>query len=158
MALTPTDSEQIVALEAEPVSQVASPDWDGKICVSVGKLTFTAAGTGTAAMVKLPAGRKLIFPDLSRIVCPIGTATADLHIGHTAYTEPDGDAVAADDNAFGDNIDVGGGAIDAAWTLPAAPYFVMDSIGDVDIEVMIDTANSPAAGDMYLVVVYAIRK
>jgi hypothetical protein len=109
-------------------------------------------------MVRLPAGKKLIYTDLSRIVCPQGSTGADLHVGHTAYTEPDGTAVSADDNAFADNVDAGGSAIDAAFSLPAAPYYVINSVEDVDIEIMIDTANGPASGDAYVVVVYAMAR
>lgn len=158
MAITPSTSDQYTDYAAEPVEQVSASDWSATVASAVGTLTFTAAGTGTAQMIRLPAGRKLIFPDLCRIICPIGTATSDLHVGHTAYTEPDGTAVAADDNAFADNLDVGGAAIDAAFSLPAGAYFEMDSTGAVDIEVMFDTANSPAAGTMTILVVYAINK
>lgn len=154
-AFAPLHSAEYLNFTAVPVVHVPSADWNGKLRSAQGTLTFTAAGTGTAKMIVLPAGRKIIYPDLCRIVCPVGTATADLHIGHSAYTKPDGTTVAADDNAFADNVDVGGGAIDAAWTLPAVGYYVIDSKEPVTLEVMIDTANSPAAGEMLLSVVYA---
>jgi hypothetical protein len=159
MALTPTMSREYTQYQSEPVEQVKSPDWDGKLSVSVGKLTFTAAGQGAAQMVLLPAGRKIIFPDLCRIICPQGATDADLHVGHGAYTDAEsGDAVNADDNAFADNLDLGGAAIDAAFSLPAAAPFYLDSKEQVDITITIDTGDSAAAGDAYVVVVYGSLK
>jgi hypothetical protein len=156
MAITPLHSSQYLAAKVtEPRSAVHGSDWGGKLRMSYGKITFTAAGTGTAKMVTLPAGRKIILTDLCRFICPAGTSTADAHNGFTAYTQPDGTAVSADDNAFLDNSDIGGGAIDSAFVLPADGVFVLDSVQAVDIELMIDTANSPASGDAYVVVVYA---
>ena len=159
MALTPADSaEYLQALVTEPKSRVSTPDWGGRLEVSKGSLVFTVAGTGTGRMVRLPAGRLIIFPDLCRVVCPVGTATADLHVGRGAYTNMAGAIVAASDNAYADNLDVGGGAIDQAWVTPALGYDVIESKFGVDITIMIDTANSPAAGEAQVTVVYGRAK
>jgi hypothetical protein len=155
MALSPLHSSQYLVSTTKPIQRVDGADWGASLKSSVGSLTFTAAGTGTAKMVTLPAGRKIIFPDLCRIVAPQGSTNADLHVGHSAYVEPDGDTVSADDNAFADNLDLGGAALDQAFALPAVGYYVIDSKGPVDIEVLIDTANSAAAGEMFLLVVWA---
>jgi len=160
-AFAPAHSAQYTGAKVTvpPVHNPAS-DWDGKLKFAHGKLTFTGAGTGTAKMLTLPPGRKVILPYLSRFICPAGTATADAHVGYTAYTEPDGTAKVADDNAFLDNSDIGGGAIDTALaaltlTATAGSPFIIDSKEPVDIEVMIDTAASPAAGDMFVIIAYA---
>lgn len=103
------------------------------------------AGTGEINLVNLPAGRITIFPDLCRIIASTFVTGADLHLGHRVYTEPDGDTVVEDDNAFADNLDAGpgGGGIDVAWPLPAigfAEFNVGDSRG-FRIYAMVDTAN-----------------
>ena len=158
-AFAPADSaEYLQAVVTEPKSRVSTPDWGGRLEVSKGSLTFTGAGTGTARMVRLPAGRLIIFPDLCRVVCPVGTATADLHVGLGAYVNMAGTTVAAAPAAYADNLDVGGGAIDVAWPLPAVGYAVVESKSGVDITTLIDTADSPAAGEMQVTVVYGRSK
>src|SRR3972149_2817358 len=77
------------------------------------------AGTGEVNLLRLPPGRLTIFSQLSRIEATQEAVNADLHLGFRAYTEPDGDAVAEDDNAFLDNADAGGGAISSVFLLPA---------------------------------------
>jgi hypothetical protein len=151
----PLKSAEFTNFSATPPLLVGSYRWGSKMRGSSASLTFTAAGTGTAKMIRLPAGKVRVITDLCRIVCPVGTATSDLHVGYAAHVSGStGAAVVADDNAFADNVDVGGGAIDAAFTLPAVGYFDFDSADGVDLEVMFDTANSPAAGEMWLYVAF----
>jgi len=99
------------------------------------------AGDGEVDLVQLPAGRVRIFPDLCRIVSTQFASNADLHLGYRAYTDEAGTAVAEDDNAFLDNGDAGGGAIDAAWTLPAGGSAVYDTQGGLRVFAKIDTGN-----------------
>jgi hypothetical protein len=99
------------------------------------------AGTGEINLIVLPPGRILIFPDLSRIVTTQFAASADLHLGFRAYTENDGDAVSEDDNAFLNDADAGGGALDSAWVLPAIGYQVFDTRGGLIIYAMVDAGN-----------------
>lgn len=150
MALTPAKSSQYTDFTALPGVSVHGAEWDAKSRKYVGKLTYTVAGTGEAKMIRLPAGRKLIFPDTSRMVSPAGSAGATMSVGHSAYTKPDGTAVAADTAAFANAVVITS-AIDQALPLPAAPYLVIDSKEGVDVTINIATANSPAAGDAYVV-------
>jgi len=54
-------------------------------------------------------------------------------------------------NAYADSLDVGGAAIDAAFTRPLTVKFdEVESQNGFDIACSFDTANSPAAGDMYV--------
>jgi len=153
----PLKSSDYTLFTATPRTLIPAYKWGGKMRVASGALTFTAAGaTGTAKMCRLPAGKVRVYQNLCRIVCPIGTATADLHVGYAAYVSgATGLAVVADDNFFADNLDVGGAAIDAAFTLPlVTPFSDFDSADGIDIEIMVDTAASPAAGICYVVVVF----
>ena len=136
-------------------------DWGARLRVSFSKLTFTAAGFTTAALgdialIRMAPGKVRLYVDLCRIICPIGTATSDLDVGRAAYTKQDGTAGALLGNAYADSLDVGGAAIDAAFTRPLTVKFdEVDSIDGFDLACSFDTANSPAAGDMYAWAVYS---
>lgn len=154
----PVKSTQFTNATASPITFVKPSDWGAKVKASYCILTFTAAGYTTASagdisLIKLPPGRIRLLVDLCRLVCPQGTSTSDLDIGWAAYRK-DGAVVAADEDGLGASIDVGGGAIDAALTLPAVGSKVFDSDAGVDIVCSFDTANSPASGDLELILVY----
>ena len=157
----PSKSEQYTNYSASPQTFVPSSDWGSKMRVSYAKLTFTAAGFTTAdagdiSLIRMPAGHVRIFTDLCRVSCPIGTATSDLDIGTGAYTDK-GTAVAADNNRFADSLDVGAAAIDQTLPLPAANGVVsFYSDNGFDIVCSFDTANSPAAGDLEITIVYQV--
>lgn len=154
----PTQSAQYTLYATAPTSKNKPSDWGSKLRSSQCLLTFTAAGytsasSGDIFLIHLPPGRLRLLVDLCRIVCAAGTSTSDLDIGWAAYTTG-GVAVVADENGLADSLDVGGAAIDAALPLPAGGTKVFDSDTGVDIVCSFDTANSPAAGDLELVLVY----
>ena len=51
------------------------------------------AGTGEVNLLKLPAGKIVIYSADSRIATSAMATGADIHLGYRAYVEPDGDAV-----------------------------------------------------------------
>lgn len=157
MALTPALSTEYALQVGPPAARVSTPDWHGRLEVAKAILTFTAAGQGQAQMIRMPAGRLIIFPDLSRIVCPAGTTGGLLSIDRGAYVDMTGATVAAAVGAYmtGQSIT---SAIDLAWTLPADVFDVVESKGGFDINVTIGTQNSPASGNMVLAVVYGRAK
>jgi hypothetical protein len=157
----PAKSTQYTNYTASPQTFVKPSDWGAKLKASHAKLTFTAAGSTTAAagdisLIRMPAGRVRILSDLCRVICPAGTATSDLDIGYGSYTGQDGVAVSGDGDALAASVDVGGGAIDAAFSLPANGILEIDSRDGFDIVCSFDTADSPATGDMLVTVVYMI--
>ena len=106
------------------------------------------AGTGEVNLCILPAGFIRTFSGLSALDTSAVAANADIHLGFRAYTEPDGDVVAVDDNFFLDNGDAATGG--AMTLIPAAPgvsvFRVRHSNGDYKgkglvIYAMIDTGN-----------------
>lgn len=141
MPIAPTVSEQYSSSLGGGTKSDAFDEAPLKISYS--KFTCTTAGTGTIKMVRLPAGHIRVHPGLSYYSASAMTATADLHIGFAAYNNQDGTAVAADDNYFADNVDIGGGA--DTWLVFPLPTGVapveFDSRDGIDIEVLIDTAN-----------------
>lgn len=159
----PSKSAQYVQYTASPMQMVKPTDWGANLRVSYGKLTFTAAGFTTAAagdiqLVRMPAGRLRILPDLCRVICPIGTATSDLDVGYGAHLDQDGATVSADGAAFVDSADVGGAAIDAAFDAATEVGLEFYSQDGFDIVASFDTADSPASGDLIVAVVYALGR
>jgi hypothetical protein len=137
---TPASSTQYARYASHEL--VASQDWGAKVRASFFSYTHAGGtGTGEVNLVRLEPGKRRILTDLCRIVTTAFEANADLHLGYRAYTKFDGTVVAADDNAFLDNADAGGGALDSAWVLPAAGYFDVDSQTDFIIYAMIDTGD-----------------
>jgi hypothetical protein len=160
----PSKSSQYTDYTASPQKMVKAVDWGAGLRASHSKLTFTAAGFTSAAagdisLIRMPSGRVRILVDQSRVICPAGTATSDLDIGVSAHIALDtGATVALVGNALADSLDVGGGALDQALPLPANGFYEVNSREGFDIVCSFDTANSPAAGDMYVWVVYAMGR
>jgi hypothetical protein len=91
------------------------------------------SGTGEINLCKLPAGKVLVIPQLSYLSTSDMAASADLHLGHRAYTDPsetsDTTAVAEDNNEWIDNADSGGGALEGFWTGVASGSEYAGSVG-----------------------------
>jgi hypothetical protein len=154
MPLAPLHSAEWLQFTSTPPIKQSPHKWGGKMHYSSGSLTFTGAGVGTAKMFRLPPGKVRVWSIFSRLVCPQGTTNADLHVGYAAHVNEAGTPVVADDNAFADNLDLGAAALAQSLPLPAVGYLDLDSQNGIDVEVMIDTANSPAAGEMMLCLAY----
>lgn len=155
MALTPLYSAgYLAALVNTPPTPVNGAHWGGKARVSKDKLTLTAAGTGTAPMVRLPAGKLVIFPDLCRIACPAGVTDSLLHVGLGEYIDADGETQVADIDALlaDEPADV---AVDKALALPTGAYLEIETKTGVDVTVTIADEDSAASGSIYLVVVWS---
>jgi len=112
------------------------------------------AGTGEINLGTLPPGEITIYPDLCRLITSQFGASADIHLGHRAYTQPDGTAVVEDDNEWVDNGDAGGGAIDAAFLLPTSPT-VYDSQAGIEVFAMIDAGDIEVGDTIEVVFVYS---
>ena len=144
---TPTGSAQYNKQITAPVPGIAAALAEGRLKVAPFSYTHAAgAGTGEINLFKLPAGPIILYPALCRILTTAFVATADLHLGYRAHVDQNGAAVVADDNAFADNLDVGGAAIDlgplnGGWPLPAIGHFAFNSQGGVVLYTLIDTAN-----------------
>lgn len=155
---TPVGSVQY-NLQTALVQEKMNPVDNAGMRIAFFNYTHTAtegSGTGEINLVKLPAGRIRVYSDLSRLVTTQFAASADIHIGFRAYTdESDGTTVSEDDNAFEDNGDAGGGALDQAFTLPAAGYKDFDSTEGVIIYAMVDTGNIEAADTIHGWIVYS---
>ena len=156
----PAQSTQYANTVAEPVIQNPARD-NAKVRIAIGELTFTAAGFTTAAagdlkILKMPAGKVRILGALSRVICPAGTATADLDLGIGAYTKADGTTQALVGNNLADSLDAGG-ALDAVLA-PTGGVLEIDSKSCFDVVASFDTANSQASGTLRVLVAYVHGK
>jgi hypothetical protein len=130
------------------------------------KLTFTAAGftsasAGDIKLERMPAGKVRIYAHMCLVECPVGTATSDFDLGYGAYVKPDGSVQAADGDAWIASGDVGGAAlagslltVNGAVITPAVAVIEIESKSGFDIVCSFDTANSPASGDLIVIIAY----
>jgi|TARA_Y100000296_G_scaffold53220_1_gene60956 hypothetical protein len=143
---TPTSSVQHALQSGGTSGNANVSDVGARLRIAFFEYTHTAtegSGTGEVNLCVLPYGRIRVYGDLSRIVASAMATDADLHIGHRAYTNLAGTAVAEDDNAFSDNLDAAS-AIDAALALPAEGFLEMNSQAGITVFAMIDTGNIEA--------------
>lgn len=120
--------------------------------VAITAAGFTSAAAGDIKVGMLPAGRLRIRPDLSRLQCPIGTATSDLDVGLAAFVKADGTTQALQGALLADSLDVGGAAINQ--NLQAVAPVEINSRDGAAVVCSFDTANSPAAGVLQLNLVF----
>ncbi len=158
----PAKSSQYVDYTASPQVMVKPTDWGASLKASYAKLTFTAAGFTTAGaldlfLIHMPAGRLRILPDLSRVVCPAGATGATLSLGWTAHTQMDGTTRAADGVGLVSSAVITA-AIDVAFDAGVVLGLEFSSQDGFDIAASVAVANSPAAGDLIVVVAYALGR
>ncbi len=163
----PSKSAQylLISPTTPPPSLMDGRDMGG-VKLAYAKLTFTAAGFTTASagdisLIRMPAGKVRIYPHLSLLECPVGTATSDFDLGYGAYVNRSGTAVSADGDAWVASGDVGGAAlagslltVNGAVITAAVAIIEIESKGGFDVVCSFDTANSPAAGDLILILAY----
>ena len=130
MAMTPTESAQYTSAQSQ--DRVQGIYGGTPLQFYYGKFTSTAAGQGTVNMFTLPAGRILLHLDLCRIYAEQGVSTADLDIGHGAYVNQDGTAVAANVDEWIASADIG----------TAIQGVTFKGTGGVKTTVLVDELNS----------------
>ena len=126
-------------IDNDASAKLGNPYDHGKMNYAYFENGAITTGVGTIRLCNLPAGEIKVFPALSRWVSSAMVSTANVSIGHQAYTEPDGTVVAADDNEWLSAAD-GSSALDTAFLLPAKPT-VYNSRTGIVVELLIDTAN-----------------
>lgn len=125
----------------------------------VSKFSYTNVTAGAPLeleLVRLPEGKVTVYVDLCRLVSSDEMqAGADLHLGYRAYVDPAGEAVIEDDNAFANDLDSGGGALDQTWPLPAAGVHEFNSSKGVVLFALVDTADIDAGATISGYVVWS---
>lgn len=131
-----------------PVSVNEVANWDGQ--VQIRTFTFTQSGAGDANslayLVKLPAGRVRVLGALSRIQFAAFGTGRTLDVGHAAYTESDGTAVAADEDDLDAAVDVsaaGSAALGTALGAGTGDSKIFDSRSGVQIQAKVESGTIP---------------
>ena len=157
MAVTNENSDQVDRLEAIPSKPVAAID-HGHLKYLFFEFTQGAAAGdagSTAALVKLPPGKVRVFASLSRIYSSAMGTSRTMDIGHEAYTEQDGDAVAADSDDLDADVDVSSAvAFNIGGTLGTHETKVFDSREGIIVTAQVNDGTLPAAATISGYVVY----
>lgn len=147
-----------VQYAAQILGNAKSADVSAKLRAAFFSKTYTAAEQGTTGemnIVKLPAGKIRVFPDLSRVFVPDGASGMTIDVGNRKYIGQDGVEVIEDDNSLHDNGACGSGDLDAALALPAVGYIEFDSQDGVIIYASFDTAGPDGADTLTGYIVFA---
>lgn len=151
MAVTNEVSDQIANTTAVPGVKNKSYDLSK---VRFAYFTFTqgaAAGdaASTVGLAKIPAGRKVVLPHLSRLKRSAFGAARVLDIGHTGWTKKDGAAQAAAADVLLDGLDVSGaGAAVMGTGTNAVERLVIESKAGTTIQAVVAGGTIPAAATL----------
>ena len=108
MAVTTQKSTEYTNATSTPVVQNAVHDYHGRVRIAY--FTHDQDGAGDAgssvALCSLPAGKVRVLLASSSAYCNWTTGSATLDLGWDAYTNTDGNAVAADIDGLVDGLDV----------------------------------------------------
>jgi len=101
-------SEEMTNIRATPRVPLSPLEHHGKLRMAA--VTYEQVANGSAGdilqMCKLPAGRVKLHGLLSNLYINLTTASMKVEVGWAAYTDLDGDAVAADPNGLDSTLDV----------------------------------------------------
>lgn len=133
MAVTTQKGTQVTNFDAEPAVMEETSDVHGRLRIAYFDHTQSGAGDATSSVevVRLPPGTVRLLGALSRVEHNWTTASATMDIGWDAYTDLDGDAVAADSDGIDDGIDVdtaGATAIGSALTADTKVFISRDGV------------------------------
>lgn len=156
MAVTTQKSTEYTNATAEPVVNNSTAELGGRVRVAFATHDQSGAGdaTSSAALFRLPAGRVRVLLPSSAFYVNWTTASATLDLGWDAYTDIDGNAVAADVDGLLDGLDVDtvgmqAGSALAATTLATGGTKVFESRDGVVIRAS-STDTAIVAGDDFV--------
>jgi len=157
MAVTTEDSTQITRIDAVPSKPVQPTDHSRLKYLFFDFTQGAAAGDAgsIARLCKLPPGAVRVFCDLSRVYASAMGTNRTMDIGHEAYTEQDGDAVAADPDDLDANVDVSAAvAFNIGGTIGTHETKVFDSQDGIVITAQVNDGTLPIAATISGYIVY----
>ena len=144
MAVTTQKSTEYTNATANPVVQNAVHDYHGRVRIAYFTHDQDGAGdaTSSVALCSLPAGKVRVLLSSSNAYVNWTTGSATLDLGWDAYTNTDGDAVAADADGLvnGLDVDTAGYQNFGSGTTATGGTYLFESQGGVVIR-----ATSPGA-------------
>jgi hypothetical protein len=152
MALTNENSAELAKVLATPPQSLNPDEWHGRFRPY--RFTFTqgaAAGDANsfARLVKLPAGRYRVFLALSRVANSAFGASRTLNLGWEAYTDINGQAVAASVNGLDAAQDVAAaGAYPPIGTVGGDESFLFESRSGVVINAQVLAGTIPVGATL----------
>jgi len=160
MAVTTEQSTEYALTQAVPAKVPASHQLHGRMRIAFFAFTQgSSAGdaTSTATLVKLPAGKVRLMNRLSYIGFSALGASRTLDLGWQAYTDDNGDAVAADPNGLDDGVDVSSaGSVIPGGTIGTHETKLFESQAGVVIDAQINDGTIPAAATLMGHLVYVV--
>lgn len=162
MAVTTEKSVELANADALPPVMNDVGNDHGRLRVK--RFTFTqgaAAGDATSVqkLVKLPAGKVTVYTNLGYINWSAFGASRVLDVGHAAYNDPDGAAVAAGAAAWDNDIDVsaaGGAQLGSDVTAGVGKIVEYNSRSGVTIQASVAGGTIPAGATIKGYVVYSM--
>ena len=155
MPFTGSPSSSVQHVQLVDGGAKVEPRDAGKLYIRYANYTHTlGAGVGEINMLKLPAGRIRLYPDLCRQMSSAMVATADLHLGHRAYNQEDGTLIAESNNEWLDNIDAGA-ASDIVLADGGTTLNQYESRDGIIVYIEIDTANIEDTDTIQLLMVFS---
>ena len=143
-----------------PAKVPETHEWMGRF--RIGFFTFTqgssAGDAGSYAyLIKLPAGKVRLMLSMSRVHSSALGSSRTMDLGWTAYTDDDGDAVAADPNGLDDGVDVSSAvAFAPAGTVGTHETKLFESKEGVVLTAQVNDGTLPAAATIGGHFVYVI--
>lgn len=159
MAVTTENSTEYGNSVATPPTMNETFSWGGAMRPYFFSFTQGAAAgdAGSLAnLVTVPAGRfRVILPQSRIYFSAMGTART-MDLGHAAYTDQDGTAVAADPNDLDDGVDVSSaGSVNPSGTIGTHETKEFNSNSGVTFQAQINDGTIPASATIsgYIMIV-----
>lgn len=153
-------SEQVTKLDAAPAEVLSVDESHGKVRIAVFEYDQVAEEPANSViqLCKLPAGRVRVLGKESALYHNLTTTSVKLDIGWAAHVDFDGNAVAADEDGFDDNIDAELAALIRIGTVlkAEAGMKVFESQEGVIITASIKTAVIAAADSLNGYIAYIL--
>lgn len=162
MAVTTEKSAEFGSLSAFPPSNVEVHKWKGRLRIAYFKFTQGAAAgdaNSTAELVRLPQGSVRVLGHLSRVSFAAFGAARTLDIGHRAYKDLNGAAVAEAAQKFVSAADVStAGSVNLDESAAAGTHqsVLLQNQGGVDIFAKVAGGTIPAGTVVEGTIVYVL--
>jgi len=160
MAVTTQKSTEYTNATANPVVQNAVHDYHGRVRIAYFTCDQDGAGdaTSSVALCALPAGKVRVLLASSSAYVNWTTGSATLDLGWDAYTNTDGNAVAADVDGLVDglNVETAGYQTFGAGTTATGGTHLFESQGGVVLRATSQDQALAAGDDLVGYIMYVV--